>query len=197
MIVAHEGQHAAQRRGSRQIGVAEHVAAAVDARTLAVPEAEHAVETALAAHLGLLRAPDAGRRQFLVEAGFEVDVVRLEQLGESHELQVEPAHRRAAIARDEAAGVVAGAPVALLLRNQQSGDRLRAIQQHGGFAEVEPVGELDLRERDLRGLLGQRRHCAFDHGLHPVRRSGHDSDFSRRGRRGAGAAAECALKCQP
>ncbi len=40
-----------------EIGVAEHVAGAVDARPLAVPHAEHAIVLALAAQLRLLRAP--------------------------------------------------------------------------------------------------------------------------------------------
>ena len=81
VVVAHHRDDAAVRRCSGEIGVAEHVAAAVDARALAVPEAEHAVELAFAAHLRLLRAPDRGRRELLVEARLEVDVVGLEQFG--------------------------------------------------------------------------------------------------------------------
>ena len=85
--------------------MAERIAAAVDAGALAVPQAEHPVELAFAAHFRLLRAPDRGRRQLLVEARLEVDVVGLEQLGERDELQVEAAERRAAVAGNEAAGV--------------------------------------------------------------------------------------------
>ena len=59
VVVAHQGEHAAVLGGAGEIGVAEHVAGAVDARPLAVPHAEHAVVLALAAQLGLLRAPDA------------------------------------------------------------------------------------------------------------------------------------------
>ena len=130
MVVAHQREHAAARRGAREIGVAEDVAAAVDARSLAVPEPEHAVEPALAAHLRLLRAPDRGRRELLVEARLEMDVVGLEQVLQPRELQIEAADRRAAVAGDEAAGVEPGATVALLLRDQQPRDRLRARQQH-------------------------------------------------------------------
>ena len=41
---------------------------AVDARALAVPHAEHAVVFALAAQLGLLRAPERGGGEVLVDA---------------------------------------------------------------------------------------------------------------------------------
>ena len=43
MVVAGEHQHAAVARGAGEVGVLEHVAAAVDARALAVPHGEHAV----------------------------------------------------------------------------------------------------------------------------------------------------------
>ena len=56
--------------------MAEHVAGAVDARALAVPEAEHAIELALAAQFGLLGAPQRGGGKFLVDAGLEFDVGR-------------------------------------------------------------------------------------------------------------------------
>ena len=76
VVVAHQREHAAVLRGAGEVGVAEDVAGAVDARPFAVPHAEDAVVFALAAHLGLLRAPDRGRREILVEAGLEDDVVR-------------------------------------------------------------------------------------------------------------------------
>ena len=122
MVVAHQREHAAVLRGAGEIGVAEHVAGAVDARALAVPHAEHAVVLALAAQLGLLRAPERGRGEVLVEAGLEQDVVRCRaQLLRAHELLVEPAERRAAIAGDVAGGVEAGAAVALLLHQAERG----------------------------------------------------------------------------
>ena len=79
MVVAHQRQHAAVLGGAGEIGVAEHVAGAVDARALAVPEAEHAVELALAAQLRLLRAPQRGGGDVLVDAGLELDVVLVER----------------------------------------------------------------------------------------------------------------------
>ena len=79
MVVAHQRQHAAVPGGAGEIGMAEHVAGAVDARALAVPHAEHAIELAFAAQLGLLRAPERGGGEVLVDAGLELDVVLVEQ----------------------------------------------------------------------------------------------------------------------
>ena len=57
VVVAHQREHAAVLGRAGEVGVAEHVAGAVDARALAVPHAEHAIARAFAAQLGLLRAP--------------------------------------------------------------------------------------------------------------------------------------------
>ena len=59
VVVAHQRQDAAPRRGAGEIGVLQRIARPVDPRPLAVPDAEDAVVAALAAHLRLLRAPDA------------------------------------------------------------------------------------------------------------------------------------------
>ncbi len=109
VIVAHQRQHAAVLRGAGEVGVAEHVAGAVDARALAVPETEHAIELAFAAQFRLLRAPKCGGGDVLVDAGLELDVVLVEGALGADELLVERAERRAAIAGDIAGGVEAGA----------------------------------------------------------------------------------------
>ena len=98
--------------GAGEIGVAEHVAGAVDARALAVPHGEHAIVLAFAAQLGLLRAPDRGRGEVLVDAGLEADVALAQERRGALELAVETAERRAAIAGDIARGVEAVAAVA-------------------------------------------------------------------------------------
>ena len=54
----------------------EHVAGAVDAGALAVPHAEHAIELAFAAQLGLLRAPERGGGEVFIQAALELDVGR-------------------------------------------------------------------------------------------------------------------------
>src|SRR5262249_60204898 len=95
---------AAVLRGAGEIGVAQDVARAVNARALAVPHAEHAIEPALAAQLGLLRAPQRGGGEILVDGGLEQDVVLPAQRLGALELVVEAAERRAAIAGDVARG---------------------------------------------------------------------------------------------
>ena len=67
VIVAREHQHAAVLRGSGEVGVLEHVAAAVHARSLAVPHAEHAIDLRVGVQVDLLRAPDRGRGEILVQ----------------------------------------------------------------------------------------------------------------------------------
>src|SRR3979411_2388244 len=102
-------------RGAGEIGVAEDGSGAVDARSLAVPEPEHAIELALAAQLGLLRAPDRGGGDVLLDPVPEADVGFGERALGANEWQVEGAERRSAIAGHIARGVEAGTAVAFLL----------------------------------------------------------------------------------
>ncbi len=150
VVVAHQRQHAAVLRRAGEIGVAKHVAGAVDARALAVPEPEHAVELALAAQFGLLRAPQRGRGDVLVDAGLELDVVLVERTLRADELLVEGAERRAAIAGDVACGVDAGAAVALLLHEAEPHDRLEAGDEDPALGEIVFVVERDVIERHCR-----------------------------------------------
>ena len=147
VVVAHQRQHAAVLRGAGEIGVAEDVAGAVDARPLAVPDAEHAVVLALAAQLGLLRAPQRGGGEVLVDARAGTDVARGEMRRRALELVVEPAERRAAIAGDVARGVEAGAAVALVLHHRQPHQRLIAGDEHAALGQVVLVVERDVIER--------------------------------------------------
>ena len=93
MVVAHQHEHAAVPRGAGQIGVAKHVAGSVDARAFAVPDGEHAIVLAFAAHLRLLRAPHRRCGKVLVEAGLKHDIVLVEQVLSPEKLQIEPADR--------------------------------------------------------------------------------------------------------
>ncbi len=141
MVVAHQRDHAAMRRSAVEIGVAERVAGAVDARPLPVPDAEDAVEAALAPKLRLLRAPQGRGGQILVDAGLEDDVARLEQIAGAPELLVKAAERRAAIAADEAGRVEAGATIELLAHQRQANDRLRTGDENALLGEVVLVAE--------------------------------------------------------
>ena len=154
MVVAHQRQHAAMLRGSGKVGVAEDVAGAVDARPLAVPEPEHAIELALAAQLGLLRAPDCGGGDILIDAGLEAYVVFVERALGANELQVEGAERRSAIAGHITRGVEAGATVALLLHQAQAHDGLEAGDENPALGQIVFVVERDVIERHRARLRG-------------------------------------------
>src|SRR5215216_2004557 len=147
MVVAHQREHAAVLGRSGEIGVAEHVAGAVDAGTLAVPDREYAVELALAAQFRSLGAPHRGGGEVLVEAGLERYVVGSQDLGGAHELLVEPAERGAAVAGNIASGIEAGAAVALLLHQRQAHQRLIAGHEDAALAEIVFVVERDVIER--------------------------------------------------
>src|SRR4029079_9630092 len=120
MIVAHQSDDATVLGGAGKIGVTEHVAGPIDARTFAVPHAEYAIEFAFAAQLGLLRSPERGGGKFLIDAGLELDIGVREQAPGPNELLVEAAERRAAIAGDVAGRVQASAAIALLLHEARA-----------------------------------------------------------------------------
>ena len=105
VVVTGEHQHAAVLGRARGIAVAEHVAAAVDAGALAVPDADCAIIFGAGRQIELLRAPDRGGREVLVHAGLELDVVLLEMFSGGKKLLVIAAQRRAAVAGDKACGV--------------------------------------------------------------------------------------------
>ncbi len=143
VVIAHESQHAAVLGGAGVVGVAEDVARAVEARPLAVPDAEHAVVFAVTPELGLLRAPQRRRGEVFVEAGHEFDLVGLEDaLGAQHR-RLQRGDRRAAVARDVPGRVEPGSHIAGALRQHQAHDRLRAGQQLAGLIEGVFVVEAD------------------------------------------------------
>ena len=115
-------------RGAGIVGVLQHVARAVDARALAVPHAEHAVVARAGIEVDLLGAPQGGGGEVLVDARLELDVVLLDEALGLPQRLVEPAQRRAAIARDVARRIEPGREVALALHHRQAHQRLRAGQ---------------------------------------------------------------------
>ncbi len=121
--------------------MAEHVARAVDPRSLSVPDGEDAVVLAFAEKLRLLGTPARGRREFLVEAGLEDDAGARKFLLRLPELLVEPAQRRAAIARHEPGGIEVIPAVALALHQQHANDRLGAGDEDPFLAQVVLVRE--------------------------------------------------------
>src|SRR5215510_6492672 len=133
--------------GTGQIGMAEHVASAVDARSFAVPHAEHAIEFAFATELSLLRAPQRGGREVFVQAGLELDVGSHKLSCRAHELLVETAERRTTVAGDITGGVQAGAPVTLFLHQARANQRLITRDEYVRLAQVVFVVEADRSKR--------------------------------------------------
>ena len=78
MVVAGHHEHPALRRGAGAVGVADHVAAAVEPGALAVPEGRHPLDAPPRVHPDLLRAPAGGGGQVLVHRRGEADALPLQ-----------------------------------------------------------------------------------------------------------------------
>ena len=130
MVVAGQQQHAAMLRTAREIAVPQHVAGPVDAGPLGVPHRENAVIVGVREQVELLAAPDCRGGEVFVDAGFEMDVVLLDERLRLPELLVEGTERRASVAGDETARIEAGGGVALPLHQGQSDERLNAGQEY-------------------------------------------------------------------
>jgi hypothetical protein len=113
VVVAHHGQHPAVARGAGRVAVLEHVHAAVGARAPCRTTWRRRRRAWRREEVDLLRAPDGGRRELLVDARLEVDAVPGKLLLGLPQRLVEVAERRAAVARDEARGVQPRGRVAL------------------------------------------------------------------------------------
>ncbi len=143
MIVTRQHQHAAMRGGARRIGVLEHVTRAVDARSLAVPHAEHTVVFPGWPQIGLLCPPHRGCRKFLVDARLEYDVALCQMRFCLPQCLVQRAERGSAIAGDVSRGVQSLQPVALSLQHRQPNQCLRAADVDAAFFERVFVVERD------------------------------------------------------
>ncbi len=140
VVVAGDRDDAAVARSSGRVAVLEWIAGTVDARTLAVPHAEDAVIAGALEQIRLLRAPDRGRGEILVQSRLKTNLRRVEVLAGAPELSVEAAERRAAIARHETRGIQSRKPVAMALRQQQADQRLQTgDEQRPGIVEPVPV----------------------------------------------------------
>ena len=137
MIVTGQRNHAAIGRSAGGVGVLERIHRAIDAGPLAVPDAEHAIDLGARKHPDLLAAPHRRRRQILVEAGGELDVVLLEEGFRAPQRVVVHAERRAAITGDKARGVEALRAVAFALQHRQPDQRLRTGKKDA--LRIQPV----------------------------------------------------------
>ena len=177
VVITHQRDDAAVLRRAGRVGMAQHVAGAIDARPLAVPHAEHAVVLTLAAQFGLLGAPQRGRREVFVETGLEYDVVRAQQAFGALELIVEAAERRAAVSGDVARGIEPSGAVARLLHQGHAHERLIASDEHTALSEVVLVREGNVPQRRVpqhHRSLSPRRvqgppHCKSPYSRHSQR----------------------------
>ena len=155
VVVAHQREDPAVQRGAGGARVAHRVHRPVEPRPLAVPDREHPVIAPALEQVDLLRAPDRGRRQVLVEAGLEMDAVLLEEAAGAPERGVVTGERRAPVARDEPGRVQPRRGVALPLHQREPHQRLGAGQVHPAGFERVLVVERDLRQ--FHEALPERR----------------------------------------
>ena len=105
MIVAREGENAAVARRAEHGCMFEGVARPVHARPFAVPDAENAVIAGAGEEPDLLAAPDGRRRQFLVYARLEDNVMIGEALALAPKVFVINSKWRTAISRNKSCRV--------------------------------------------------------------------------------------------
>ena len=126
MIVAHHHQHATLRCRPGGVAVFEHVHAAVGARSLAIPQGEHAIDFGVGEQVDLLRPPDRSCGEFLVDARLEVDPVLGQLLLGLPKRLVEITERRPSVSGNEAGGIQPRRRVAHLLQRRQMNQGLDA-----------------------------------------------------------------------
>ena len=132
-IIADHRDDTAVLVDARIVGVLERIAAAVHARRLAVPHAGDAVELLVAHGVQHLRAPHRRGSQVFIDAVDELDVVFEQQLLLLDQRRVEHTHRRAAVARDEHAGLETAACVGAHLVECQAHQRVDAAEVDDAF----------------------------------------------------------------
>ncbi len=177
VVVACERDRSALGRRPGEVGVAQRVARAVDAGPLAVPDAEHAVDRRAGKVRHMLRSPDGGCGEILVEARTEDDVVPREDWARAPQFDVVSAHRRAAVTGNIAAGVEAGGRVAKALLDRQAHERLHSRHIEPALGDGPAVLEGGLRpgERNVHAsILSRPRGAALKRGFPPRRRSAPD-----------------------
>ena len=129
-VVAGQGQHPAVGGRALEVGVLEHVAAAVDAGAFAVPHAQHPVVAVQRTQQRFLAAPHRGGGQVLVHPRHPHHVVVAQQPQVALDGHVERAQRRALVAGDEGGGAQAPGPVGPVLVEREPDQGLYAGQQH-------------------------------------------------------------------
>ena len=133
MVVTGQGKRSAVFAGAGQVGVAQDIPAAVDARTLAVPDADDAVDIGIRHQLMDLAAHDGGRGEILIHAWNEVDIVLVEEALSALQGDVVAAQRRTFVAGNEGTRSQAGSLVAAHLFDGEPHERLNAVDVDDTF----------------------------------------------------------------
>ena len=147
MVVPGHDENAAVPCGSGVVGVLEHVAAAVHAGALAVPEPEHAVVPAAAEKIDLLCTPDGSGRQVFIEPWLEVNPGRFQERLGAPEFLVQAGEGGASITGNETRCIQPSPGVALALQQQQLYKGLETVQvERIGPGAVSLLQSLDLSQ---------------------------------------------------
>ena len=99
----------------------------------------------------------SGCCQFLVEAGYELHIMRVEQLLLAQQLQVERSERGAGVTRDESGSLEAVALVEPVLLDRNAHNRLQACEEHLAVAQRVAVFK-------LYRVRSARRDCGYHAG---------------------------------
>ncbi len=75
-IIPRQRQHTALRRATGGIGMAQHIAGTINAWSLSIPHAENTIQTSAGCQMHLLRTPNGGRSQILIQPGLEHHIMR-------------------------------------------------------------------------------------------------------------------------
>ena len=146
MVIARKRNHATVLGGARAVRMAKDVSAAIHAGPLAVPDAEHAVVLRPREEVELLRAPERGCGEILVQPRLEADVVCLQMFFRAPQRLVIAAERRAAVAGDVPRRVQTGGDVAPALHDRQAHQRLGSGDENPATVQLVLVVERSLGE---------------------------------------------------
>ena len=120
----------------------QRVGGPVQARGLAVPDADHPVAGGLGKRAGELAALDRGGGRLLVQARDERDVVRVEQRLQPAQFLVVAGQRGPLVPGDERPDALPGGQVAAVLVDRQPGQGLDPGQLHPARGGGVPVAQL-------------------------------------------------------
>ena len=139
------------------VAVTDGVGGPVEARVLAVPEADHAVMV-VTGHVGQqLGSGDRRRRQLLVECRGEHDAFGLQLSAGAAELEVEPGQGRPLVTAHEGGGVQPAEAVQAALVEHEPHDRLDP--RHEGPAVADPVDVLEAHRSPARSVWAVHSGC--------------------------------------